>query len=94
MLEREGVVMPDWTANDLTREFGVARRSGWIDAFDAAAKDYLFPVGLLLAIASRETNMRSIVGDGGHGYGLMQIDDRSCPHWCHSGGWNNVAGCI
>lgn len=86
--------MPDWTTKDLTREFGTARRNGWIAAFDAAAKDYLFPVELLVAIASRETNMRSIVGDGGHGYGLMQIDDRSYPDWCHSGGWKDVAGCI
>jgi hypothetical protein len=31
---------------------------------------------LLLALASRETNMRNIVGDGGHGRGWLQIDDR------------------
>ena len=31
---------------------------------------------LLLAVASRETNMRNIVGDGGHGRGMFQQDDR------------------
>lgn len=31
---------------------------------------------LLLAIGSRESNMRNIVGDGGHGRGWLQIDDR------------------
>jgi hypothetical protein len=31
---------------------------------------------LLLALASRESNMRNIVGDGGHGRGWLQIDDR------------------
>jgi hypothetical protein len=40
---------------------------------------------ILMAIASRETNMRNIIGDGGHGYGIMQIDDRSFPEWCNSG---------
>ena len=35
------------------------------------------PRGLLLAIASRETHCRDIVGDGGHGRGYFQIDDRS-----------------
>jgi hypothetical protein len=33
--------------------------------------------GLLLAIASRETHCRNVVGDGGHGRGYFQIDDRS-----------------
>lgn len=31
---------------------------------------------LLLALASRETNMHNIVGDGGHGRGFFQDDDR------------------
>jgi hypothetical protein len=34
-------------------------------------------VALAQAVASRETGMRNIVGDGGHGRGMMQIDDRS-----------------
>lgn len=31
---------------------------------------------LLLALGSRETNMKNIAGDGGHGRGWLQIDDR------------------
>jgi hypothetical protein len=31
---------------------------------------------LLLALGSRESNMRNIVGDSGHGRGWLQIDDR------------------
>lgn len=32
--------------------------------------------GLLLAVGSRETNLRNVVGDGGHGHGVWQQDDR------------------
>ena len=47
-----------------------------------------------MAIASRETNMRNIIGDGGHGYGIMQIDDRSFPEWTNSGLWKDVNAAI
>ena len=47
-----------------------------------------------VAIASRETNMRNIIGDGGHGYGIMQIDDRSFPEWTNSGLWKDVSAAI
>jgi uncharacterized protein YfiM (DUF2279 family) len=36
---------------------------------------------MLLAVASRETNMQDIVGDSGHGRGLFQIDDRFHADW-------------
>ena len=36
---------------------------------------------LLLALGSRETNMRNIVGDSGHGRGWLQIDDRFHNMW-------------
>ena len=86
--------MPNWTPRDIRKQFAYAREKGWIEAFRSAAEDYDFPVPLLLGIASRETNMRNIKGDGGHGYGIMQIDDRSFPDWCHSGAWNDAAGGI
>ena len=35
--------------------------------------------GLLLAVGSRETNLRNVVGDGGHGHGVWQQDDRWWP---------------
>lgn len=49
---------------------------------------------LLLALGSRETNMKNIVGDGGHGRGWLQIDDRfhhdflAKHRGCESGSWN------
>ena len=76
---------------EITREFNVAKAEGWLSAFTKAGLDYNFPAPLLMAIASRETNMRNIIGDGGHGFGLMQIDVRSYPDFCHSGGWRNVS---
>lgn len=39
-------------------------------------KDYKLPQFLLYAVASRETNMTNEVGDGGHGHGMFQLDDR------------------
>lgn len=35
------------------------------------------PPGMLWAVGSRETNLRNVVGDGGHGHGVFQLDDRS-----------------
>lgn len=74
---------------EITREFAFAKAEGWLSAFIAAGRDYAWPPALLMAIASRETNMRNIIGDGGHGFGLMQIDVRSYPDFCHSGAWRN-----
>ena len=44
------------------------------------------PQGLLLAVASRETHCRNIVGDGGHGRGVFQIDDRFHGDWLRAHG--------
>jgi hypothetical protein len=44
--------------------------------FANAAAATGIPAAVLAAIASRETGVRMIVGDGGHGRGVMQIDDR------------------
>ncbi|HEY9085745.1 MAG TPA: transglycosylase SLT domain-containing protein [Candidatus Tyrphobacter sp.] len=47
-----------------------------------AAREYGLDPGLLAAVAAQETGGpdtnggRNIVGDGGHGHGLFQIDDR------------------
>lgn len=86
--------MPNWTERDLQRQLNALRNAGWAPYFDAAAASYQFEPTLLIAIASRETNLRNIIGDGGHGYGVMQIDDRSYPDWCHSGAWKNVQSAI
>ena len=73
----------------LAQQFQYAKANGWLAAFVKAGKDYDFAPSLLMAIASRETNMRNIVGDGGHGYGLMQIDIRSFGEWIDSGAWRH-----
>ena len=35
------------------------------------------PRMLLFAVGSRETSLANVVGDGGHGHGVWQLDDRS-----------------
>lgn len=40
-------------------------------------EDCNLPPFLLIALGSRETNLRDVVGDGGHGHGIWQRDDRS-----------------
>lgn len=71
----------------LVEQFNRARANGWIEFFVEAARTFNWPVALLMAIASRETNIRNILGDGGHGHGIMQIDDRSFPRFTSSGEW-------
>jgi Putative peptidoglycan binding domain/Transglycosylase SLT domain len=59
------------------RELERARREGWERCCLEAERGEGLPKGLLLAIASHETDMNDTVGDNGHGRGLFQIDDRS-----------------
>jgi hypothetical protein len=77
----------------IKQEFDAASAAGWLPAFEKAAQTYNFPVALLMAIASRETNMRNIEGDFHdgeyHGYGLMQVDIGSFPDWVKSGAWHD-----
>ena len=66
-----------FTRATMRTELARARAAGWeACCLEAEARAEL-PRGLLLAIASRETDMNDVVGDGGHGRGLFQIDDRS-----------------
>lgn len=46
----------------------------WLDTLEA---QYHLPPRLLVAVGSRETNLTNEVGDGGHGHGVWQLDDRS-----------------
>jgi hypothetical protein len=77
----------------IKQEFDAAVAAGWLPAFENAAQTYNFPVALLMAIASRETNMRNIEGDFHdgeyHGYGLMQVDIGSFPNWVKSDAWRD-----
>jgi hypothetical protein len=71
---------------------------GWIPFFRDAAETNDFAPELLMAIGYRETNLNpkylKVPGDNGHGYGLMQIDNRSFPEWVNSGAWKKAESCI
>lgn len=79
-------IIPD----DLTEQFDRAKANNWLDYFIEAAHAHNWTPELLLGIASRESNIRSILGDAGHGYGIMQIDDRSFPDFCNSSQWKDA----
>jgi hypothetical protein len=53
-----------------------AARARW-PVFDTIEAAQGLPRWLLYAVGSRETNLRDVVGDGGHGHGIFQLDDRS-----------------
>jgi len=58
----------------LTKQ-GAAALEAW-PFIHQTEKDYGLPTGLLLAVGSRETNLTNKRGDGGHGRGVWQRDDR------------------
>lgn len=80
--------MAKWTEADLRSQFNSAKANGWLPYFEEAAQQHDFPVELLLAIASRETNIRNIKGDlrdgVSHGYGIMQVDIGTDPEFCRN----------
>ena len=79
---------PRWTPRDLATQ--MAEAAPWLPFFRDAASGYSLPQDLLLGIASRESNIRQIVGDGGRGHGIMQIDDRYFPDFVSSGDWSDA----
>lgn len=66
-----------WTRDNLQAQLHAAKRSGIYQVLHDAAAKHSLGFGYVLAIASRETGLRHIRGDHGHGYGVMQLDDRS-----------------
>jgi peptidoglycan hydrolase-like protein with peptidoglycan-binding domain len=76
----------------LTAELARARTNGWDGGCADAEREAELPVGLLLAVASQETDMNDVVGDGGHGRGLFQIDDRSHTTFLRQQGANRAGG--
>ncbi|HXJ38748.1 MAG TPA: transglycosylase SLT domain-containing protein [Bryobacteraceae bacterium] len=91
--------MNKWSEADLRMQYKSAVTNGWLAFFAAAAAAHGFPVELLLALASRETNMRSIKGDMDkdgvyHGFGIMQVDNRTDPAFCASWTPEQVEGSI
>lgn len=79
----EKVVLTEAVRQRAARRADAARKvlASYRAAFDAAAKSAGVRPAVLMAIAMRETNGTNIMGDGGHGHGMMQIDDRSFPEW-------------
>jgi hypothetical protein len=71
---------------DVIADLDRARDAGIDAACLAAERELELPEGLLLAVASRETNCRNITGDGGHGRGVFQIDDRFHRDWLAENG--------
>jgi peptidoglycan hydrolase-like protein with peptidoglycan-binding domain len=69
------------TKAELRRQREAARAHGWDAICREAEEEKGLRSGILLAVASRETDMADVVGDGGHGRGLFQIDDRSWTEW-------------
>jgi hypothetical protein len=60
--------------------FGEHRITIVAELAHSGAPDGIGPA-LLMALGSRETNIHNIVGDGGHGRGWLQIDDRFHGPW-------------
>jgi hypothetical protein len=56
----------------------------WWPKIRALGLQYGFPPTRFAAIASRESRVEVVLGDHGHGCGLVQIDDRSESEWCES----------
>ena len=69
------------TSDALTAELRSAEASGLAEICARAERAAGLPECLLLAIASRETGCRDVVGDHGHGRGYFQIDDRYHHGW-------------
>jgi hypothetical protein len=90
--------MPNWTEADLVNQLHRATSKGWIPLFAAAAAANDFDTDLLLAIASRETNMQNIKGDfhddAFHGFGIMQVDVGTDPDFCAHWTPDQVEGSI
>lgn len=64
------------TKAQLKREIEAARANGLYAHLEIAASMSDLPLAFVLAVASRETDIRNIATDGGHGRGVLQIDDR------------------
>lgn len=64
------------TKAQLKRQIEQARASQLYAHLEISASMSDLPLAFVLAVASRETGIRNISGDGGHGRGVLQIDDR------------------
>lgn len=79
------------SAEDLyKKQASKAEKLGYDDAFKREAEKRGIRPEVLAAIASRESNMRNIIGDGGRGAGLMQVDIGTDAAFKASGAWKDA----
>lgn len=78
----------------LKKQFDQASQKGYVEMIEKIAKERGHSPALGLAIASRETGLRNIVGDNGNGYGLFQVDKRTDPNFAASGAWKDPEAAI
>jgi hypothetical protein len=77
----EEPVIPSGQPHDLERELDAAAAAGIVAASLEAERAAGLPEGLLLAVSSRESGCRDVVGGGGHRRGAFGIDDRRDAEW-------------
>lgn len=85
-----------WTEAALGRQLAAARRTGLLDLLVEEAGLTGVEPAWVLGVASRETGIRNVLGDGGHGVGVMQIDVRYhalARRLRDDGGWRAGEGC-
>lgn len=61
----------------MARSFKKALADGWIDKLTKGANAADMPVAYIVAVASRETELRNIAQKNGLGRGIMQVDGGS-----------------
>src|SRR5204863_9537014 len=66
---------------ELERQLEAAAALGVLEVCLAAEREAGLPQGLLLAVSSRETGGRNVVGGDGHRRGAFGIDDRRDAEW-------------
>ena len=81
-------------SNIRPEEFDLCRQMK--DMIVASATKHQWPPEIIAGILSRESRFGLILdadlkGDGGHGHGLMQIDDRSFGDWLAANDWTDPA---
>jgi soluble lytic murein transglycosylase-like protein len=64
------------TQRDLEAQLEAARSNGLLAILTEAAQRHAIPLAFVLGVASRETNIANVLGDVGHGVGVMQVDDQ------------------
>lgn len=80
---------------DLYRQqYQRAQKQGYDEEFDKASQRTGIRKEVLMGVGSRETNMRNIIGDGGRGAGLMQVDIGTDAAFKASGAWKDAGASI